>query len=402
MCLRFCNLLGTRLGRSIFALFVAATLVPMRAHSQRARIQVLYGGSADSEASLTLIRHLAVNDRGIVFVDERNQRVTFLSHKGQHVRSWGRAGAGPGEFELPGRIGFRGDSIWVRDAANDRITFFNHNGRVLRVSTHRPTDGNRESSPAPSTLLADKLALALPSFSVAPGAQVPTTPLLLVTEDGVIQDTLARVPMSHARWIITDPKRKEAQKLRIYAPNPFAGGAMYDATSDGQYASWATYAMRPGEMRVDVAVLSVRGKRTTRFSVPYRPVPISAKLIEEVVDERVSRLKSVPSPFSRIPDKRLREWARAGLTHPNHLEPVTALVIAADGERVLVRRELRAGSESVWEAYDMNGERVRRFTLPKQAEILEARGDTIWGVLPDSLNVPAIIRATLPSGAKGR
>ena len=80
-----------------------------------------------------------------------NSRVAKYDRNGDWVKSWGRRGTGPGEFNLPHAIAIdRNNNIYVGDRSNRRIQVFDTDGKFLRMFTidvppppnSRPVNGN--------------------------------------------------------------------------------------------------------------------------------------------------------------------------------------------------------------------------------------------------------------------
>jgi sugar lactone lactonase YvrE len=72
-----------------------------------------------------------------------NARVHQFTPTGKLIRSWGEPGTGPGQFHLPHAVFVLHDGrVMVADRENDRIQFFNPEGRYLDQWTQvqRPTD----------------------------------------------------------------------------------------------------------------------------------------------------------------------------------------------------------------------------------------------------------------------
>ncbi len=66
-----------------------------------------------------------------------NSRVVKFSADGKYLTSWGKRGAGPGEFNTPHSIGTdsRG-RVYVSDRENNRIQIFDAGGKFLKQWTH--------------------------------------------------------------------------------------------------------------------------------------------------------------------------------------------------------------------------------------------------------------------------
>ena len=101
---------------------------------------VQYGGGPFNR-----VTNLALDSAGEMFVADGygNARVHRFSAAGEHLKSWGEPGGGPGEFRLPHAIAVdEDDRILVADRENSRIQVFNHGGDYLTEWDHvtRPDD----------------------------------------------------------------------------------------------------------------------------------------------------------------------------------------------------------------------------------------------------------------------
>jgi sugar lactone lactonase YvrE len=82
---------------------------------------------------------IAVN--GDIFVTEGhsgprpgNDRISKFSKDGKFIKSWGKRGAGPGEFHSPHTLAFDSKGrLFVGDRGNNRIEIFDQDGRYLET-----------------------------------------------------------------------------------------------------------------------------------------------------------------------------------------------------------------------------------------------------------------------------
>jgi sugar lactone lactonase YvrE len=77
---------------------------------------------------------LVVVPNGDIYVSDGygNARVHHYDAAGNHIKSWGTWGSGPGQFELSHCIRIdRHDRLWVCDRTNDRIQLFDLDGNYL-------------------------------------------------------------------------------------------------------------------------------------------------------------------------------------------------------------------------------------------------------------------------------
>ena len=81
---------------------------------------------------------VAITSTGDIYVTDGygNNRVHKFSSDGKHLFSWGEAGKGPGQFNLPHGIWIEDDrKIYVADRQNHRIQIFNMEGDFLEEWT---------------------------------------------------------------------------------------------------------------------------------------------------------------------------------------------------------------------------------------------------------------------------
>ena len=85
---------------------------------------------------------------GDIFVSDgyANSRVHHFSADGQHIKSWGKRGTGPGEFNGPHSIWADSDRVYVSDRENGRIQIFDYAGIFIEAlgGLYRPTDIYRD------------------------------------------------------------------------------------------------------------------------------------------------------------------------------------------------------------------------------------------------------------------
>jgi hypothetical protein len=77
---------------------------------------------------------VAIASNGDIYVSDGygNDRVIVFDRNGRFVRTWGKLGAGPGEFSQPHSIAIDSmDRVYVADRNNSRIQIFDKEGKFL-------------------------------------------------------------------------------------------------------------------------------------------------------------------------------------------------------------------------------------------------------------------------------
>jgi sugar lactone lactonase YvrE len=92
------------------------------------------GVSGDGPHEFNGVSDVAIAQNGDIFVADGhvNSRIVKFSRDGTFIKTWGKKGAGPGEFNLPHSIVFdsRG-RLLVADRSNKRIQLFDQDGTFL-------------------------------------------------------------------------------------------------------------------------------------------------------------------------------------------------------------------------------------------------------------------------------
>lgn len=90
------------------------------------------GSVEDPDLGFSQVRQVRVTDRGDVFVlDAMSRDVRVFDSDGELLRVIGGPGEGPGEFASPVSMGLLGDTLWVADVRNRRMTWFSAVGDLL-------------------------------------------------------------------------------------------------------------------------------------------------------------------------------------------------------------------------------------------------------------------------------
>jgi hypothetical protein len=87
-------------------------------------------------------------DGAIFVLDAQAKHVRKYDSNGRYLTTFGRGGAGPGEFEWPYRLHVTHDQVLITDLRLRRITAFSHSGSLIRTMTvPAPLAGAGEAFP---------------------------------------------------------------------------------------------------------------------------------------------------------------------------------------------------------------------------------------------------------------
>ena len=286
-------------------------------------IAVIGGATVDDENyqfQVVSRARLAGNAQGHLFVlDGQGERILRYDETGTFVQSYGRQGNGPGELRMPVSIALGpGDSLWVPDMMNRRITIFDPAGAGSRIIGDAADQGMNMSG----------LSLGGGSYyrtgeTFMAGANTdaegqPLVPLVRYAPDGVPLDTVWRhqpPPTTTVRFQLGGvPVTRQLRPA--YAPAfrwaPLSDGRVVVSDS----ANYVLHIILP-----DGTI-----ERTIRRDPPARPVTEADK------DAARERERNLPVP--RLPGipadaQEFRNKGAENMTFAATIPRITALLIDA-------------------------------------------------------------------------
>jgi hypothetical protein len=261
-------------------------------------------------------------DGSIAVADAGSSQLRIFDPTGQHRRSIGGPGSGPGEFRvIAAMIALPGDSLLVVDPANRRITI-----------VHAPTGASR-SQPLPGDVgLLTPLALhgersvigyaAMSGFDATPGRDtIDVFRIDLDTGHGQLVTRLPGESRDHPRG---------------FGPTPVIA-----AGPDGfWYGSGDTYELRRFDQ--DAALRGIA-------RVSYAQVPVTAEMIAHYKAQTAEANERFGMPPRDLP-------------FPTHLPPYAALL--RDSEGNIWVRPLTTELQPVWNVLDSAGRYLGDVELP--------------------------------------
>ena len=99
------------------------------------------GVAADSEDTFNQPSAVIVAPNGDIFVGDghggnSNARIVKFDKNGKFIKTWGKKGSGPGEFNVPHTLAFDSKGrLFVGDRANNRIQIFDQDGNFIEQWT---------------------------------------------------------------------------------------------------------------------------------------------------------------------------------------------------------------------------------------------------------------------------
>lgn len=346
------------------------------------REEVRVGSVWDEDRMITQVGGVAVyGDTLLLVIDRFDDAIKVFDWSGEPVGQIGRHGQGPGEFNAPGRMKVRNDTIFVVNAGSRSLILLNISGEELaRFSLPFMSVAEGTSAiPAPNGLLPDGTFLGMPT------ARMPQMdkedreyhlPILKVGHSGEILDTLSL----HRRF--------SGKLLRVPEPVPLPAEIPSDiATASSVLGIVAIAEPSPPGVEAQYRITSIRHTGDTIFSrlFAFDPQRISG----EVKTALALEWGQIAEESQRVRDALEKAYA----ARP-YLPPVSDLRVGLDGG-VWVARERVPGRPIQWEVLNPLGEPVFRVELPAGAFLWSSSSDLIWTEEKDDLGVPFIVRYRL-------
>lgn len=338
-------------------------------------------GDYDGPLSFTHVSDLALGTNGRVFVAQPEyHEVWIIDRAGRRTKIIGRRGRGPGEFETPRAMYWKGDSLVVWDQRLSRLSLFSENGDFYRSSL-APV-----MSSALGILGEDGVVMTHGALSRdLTSGRVTVLPLRRLRMSSGEIDTLAVLRVDHSMMEV------KTGRGTGYGPQPFSDSPIWRTAPNGTRLVLVDRAV--DNLSTDpafiVTVFNELGDSILSRRIPFDPVPLEQATIDAVARERASTIRAgmeargISVPAGTYAPEAFRDAFYAPRFHP----PVEELAIG-NNEEMWLRRETVAGECQVtWLVLSADGEPVANVSLPVELEMVTPGGDFFVAARRDSLDV---------------
>jgi hypothetical protein len=316
-----------------------------------------------------------LSDGTVVVADGTSRQLRFFDPAGRFVRTVGRGGGGPGEFQsLDGVLPYRGDSVAAWDARQRRLSIFTVAGTYVRAATVADAAG---LSPGIRGVFPDG------SFVLEPSGSLQA---FLRMQAGERRDSVSYVRVS--------PQGALADTLSVQADREIAasrGGAVllqqsvlfgrdsYLATGEGR-----AYAGQSDAFRIDVVDPRGTPMMSIRRNTPPRPVSgddlrrarAAALSDRRDRDAQISRMTGAPAPASAEP-----------LPSRPTMPAFDHLIVDSEGYLWVRDFVVDRAAPSRWSIFDASGAWLGTVELPPGLYVSQIGPDWVLGRTKDELDV---------------
>ena len=343
------------------------------------RIGRLTGGS---EADLLdLIKGIEIGPGGDIYVLDADE-VKVFSPAGEFLRSWGRRGEGPGDFDGTLGLALARDTVAVTDG--ERVQFFDLGGRLLSsVWTGGPNSGYSASRIRSTDLgwVVEARPMRI-RLDPTPPPQLPREVRYLNPGTGALGEP-----------ITTYMERPD----RVQLPSgQRVSRAFYRSIEHGVDRKGDVYL--PLGLDHEVSVYDADGVLSRVLRMEVEPVPVTDAMLEELRREMVANCQRNAMWRRRCERQRyVEEIVPATIAHAHERVPVIGhILVAPDGHLLISRRDLSetraSGDPRPYDLVSPEGRFVGRIEIPVNFRPRSVRGRNILGSWTDEFGVMYVMK----------
>lgn len=331
----------------LFSAAVVSHARPQAAQTRQVRCKVIVSPSDTDSWRFSAV---APGPGGLLaWTDGRSGQFSVRDPLGR-VRSIGRQGAGPGEFQAIGAMDWLGDSLWVADGLLPRVQVFSDTGRFLGVIT--------ATRPAGWGLTRDG---SLVGFAGVPlGRDVPFA-VLSYTPKATTVDTVGVFQLVPAERFALPP-RMALNKQPLLPETVVGWNASHDRFCGATPA---------GTGQIRVRCLDGRGVVVVDRSVPLEPRPLTNAIYDDVI-----------KAWARGPE-RSEAVMRDLIRRPRVLPLALELKVENEGG-IWLRRTHASEPVAVWARLRSDGSLREQVQMPRGFNLLRVGADALWATSADA------------------
>lgn len=325
-----------------------------------------------------------LSDGTVVVADAQSRQLRFFDRSGRHVRTVGREGGGPGEFNNMNPLTAMGDSLVVGDRSNQRVTVFAPDGSLVRAVPLEAagTDG----------FLRPVGSLRDGSLLVVSGGRSRGEASNGISRDSI---TVLRMPPGGAprplgRFAGDEMFTQGQGGAVMMAPRAFGLSAEVVAVPDGFFYG-STDSYRIGRYDADGKLLRV-------INVQREPRKVTPDDIERYKEGRrqASAQSGRPPQVRQILERNLEAMA-----FPETLPAYSEIRADPAGNLWVSDYRITPEEPGQWTVFSPEGRMLGTVATPERMRVLDIGQDYVLGAWADDLDVEHVRMYALekPAGA---
>ncbi|MEP6835400.1 MAG: 6-bladed beta-propeller [Gemmatimonas sp.] len=312
----------------------------------------------------------------IIIANSGTNELRVFSSAGKFVKSFGRRGAGPGEFQSMRWVGKNGDSVYLHDSQSMRISTFTVNGGFVT------------SKLIPSVMRGARI-YPMARFSNGDFLLQPIRARSQSTQraDGVFRDStpagiLLDAHPDSATWIGPFPF------MSWLAYNPVGLGTqpavdLYEFGPKSRWVVWGNLLWIGDEASNELMLVDKAGKIVNRVQLPWAPRPY-----DKLVFERAA--KSALAQLSAEERNRFTQAEYSTKYLPRFEPSFKQFLVAPEGQLWVERFHFDPATPGECVVMTRAGTVVAHLTIPGNFEPQEIGSDYVLGVARDGDGVETV------------
>ena len=284
----------------------------------------------------------------LAWTDGRSGRFSIRDSQGK-VRTIGRQGSGPAEFQYVAAMDWIGDSLWVADGRLPRVQIFSDTGRLVRGLT----------AVSPASWGAGGGDVLVGFGHMALGYDQPFA-VLRYTQGATSIDTVAVFPVGPSERFPLPPSM--APNRQPLLPTTIVGGS----PNHQRYCG----AVPVADNRVQIRCTDRQGRVSLDRNLQLEPRPLSDAVYDAVI-----------KTWSRPP--RTESMMRDLIRRPRNLALVLEMTVENDGG-LWLRRTHDSETPSIWTRIAGDGAPRGDVSLLAGYRLLRSDAGVVWAVSSDA------------------
>ena len=337
----------------------------------------------DEAELFDLVKGIEIGSGGEIYILDADE-VKVFSPAGEFLRSWGRRGEGPGDFDGTLGLALARDTVAVTDG--ERVQFFDLGGRLL----NSVWTGGRTSGYTAYMISSTEL-----------GWVVEAGPRIVRSEPSPLPPPLRPLEVRYL-----DPRSGAlGEPSTTYLQQPdvvqLASGQRTHRAFDrfvehGVDRKGNVYL--PRGLDYELSVYNAVGGLSRVLRMQVEPVPVTDAMLEELRREMVANCQRNATWRRRCERQRyVEEIVPATIAHAHKRVPVISrFLVAPDGHLLISRRDLsETRAEGQPRPYDLlspEGRFLGRLEIPVNFRPMIVRGESIFGSWTGEFGVNYVVK----------
>jgi len=324
------------------------------------------------------IYDLALDNQGALYVcDSKAKNIKKFDASGKFVKTIGKGGQGPGEFEYPYEVEVFRDRLIVRDLMGSRISLFDLNGKYL---SSVPID-RKEGSWRRFRALPDGRFIVETEFIDRSNLNSPQEMrLALHAADFSFAKTIYRKTIFRNKYI--------SEPVRTNIPIPFAASVKWDLTPEGKIVIGYSG-------NYEIEILDPDKGKIHSWTHPFVPVGITGKDKEEYF---AGMTTSMSSGSSISTSKGAPEYIVKNTEFPKTKPAFERLIVDGNGSSWVFLPSADPKAKPTFEAFDPKGAFLGRVVIegewPQYAHVVFHSGG-LWMVIANTAGEIKVVKARI-------